>query len=104
MIWSTAETSGVRPTGGGSAATSSPWYRRVWLPATVPDAYPPIPLVTSHSRDSAAARSPQISRPNWTSACSGTHRSLVAEDYTRPGNPGPPDSDSLLEQKFKLSP
>ena len=30
----------------------------------VPEAYPPIPLVTSHSRDSAAARLPQTSRPN----------------------------------------
>src|SRR5881397_3680649 len=29
----------------------------------VPDAKPPMPLVQSHSRDSAVARFPQISRP-----------------------------------------
>src|ERR1700730_2437166 len=34
-------------------------------PAMVPDAYPPMPLVTSHSRDSATSKSPQISRPNF---------------------------------------
>ena len=28
----------TRPWGAGSAATSSPWYRRVMTPATVPDA------------------------------------------------------------------
>src|SRR6266852_4953631 len=38
------------------------------LPAIVPDAYPPIPLVTSHSRDSAASRLPQSSRPNFSVA------------------------------------
>ena len=32
--------------------------------AIVPEAYPPIPLVTSHSRISALPISPQISRPN----------------------------------------
>src|SRR3979490_2654655 len=32
----------------------------------VPKAYPPILLATSHSRDSAAARSQQISRPKST--------------------------------------
>src|SRR5271167_3109040 len=34
--------------------------------AIVPDAKPPTPLVTSHSRDSAARKLPQISRPNCT--------------------------------------
>src|SRR5690242_545407 len=62
-ISSSFGTSSVRPSGGRSAATSSPWYRRVSCPPTVPDANPPIPLVTSHSRDSAEAKSPQISRP-----------------------------------------
>src|SRR6266849_6302768 len=32
----------------------------------VPEPYPPIPLVTSHSRVSAVWRSPQISRPKST--------------------------------------
>src|SRR5580692_5652789 len=41
------------------------------LPATVPDANPPIPLVTSHSRDSAASRLPQTSRPNLIFALCG---------------------------------
>src|SRR6266849_7246785 len=33
-------------------------------PAIVPEAYPPMPLVTNHSRDSASSRLPQTSRPN----------------------------------------
>ena len=33
-------------------------------PAIVPDAKPPIPFVQSHSRDSARAKSPVMSRPN----------------------------------------
>src|SRR6266536_1190104 len=35
-------------------------------PATVPEANPPIPFVTSHSRVSAACRSLQMSRPKVT--------------------------------------
>src|SRR6266550_1088192 len=42
------------------------------MPATVPDAYPPRPLVTSHSRRKPASRSPQISRPKWTRGCAIT--------------------------------
>src|SRR5512132_448588 len=59
----TAVASRVRPSGGSRAATSRPWYRRVRVPARVPDAKPPMPLTQSHSRRSAAARSPVTSRP-----------------------------------------
>src|SRR5690348_16840262 len=47
----------MRPSGPASAAMSSPWYRRVITPATVPDAYPPRPLVTSHSFVASASGS-----------------------------------------------
>src|SRR5687768_8498808 len=40
----------MRPSGAGSAATSRPWKRRVATPATEPEAEPPSPFVTSHSR------------------------------------------------------
>src|SRR5207247_1519309 len=45
----------MRPNGSASAAMRRPWYRRVTTPATVPDAYPPSPLVTSHSRVTRAS-------------------------------------------------
>src|SRR3954449_1030120 len=48
---------------GAVAAISSPWYRRVRRPATVPQAYPPRPSVTSHSRDAASSRAPHPWRP-----------------------------------------
>src|SRR5205807_7558450 len=37
----------------------------------ISDAYPPRPFVTSHSRRSAEARSPQISRPKLTTGRAG---------------------------------
>src|SRR5215469_16263918 len=55
--------------------------------AIVPDAKPPIPLVTSHSRDSAAAKSPQISRPKYTSA--GTPDSCGVSVFRLPGRRAP---------------
>src|SRR5205807_8775708 len=42
------------------------------MPASVPDAYPPRPFVTSHSRRSAERRSPQISGPKLTRGRSST--------------------------------
>jgi len=47
----------IRPSGAGRAATSMPWKRRVATPATVPEAEPPRPFVTSHSRVSSASAS-----------------------------------------------
>jgi hypothetical protein len=47
----------TRPKGVGSAEMSSPWYRRVGKPATVPEAKPPSPFVTSHSRPIVGAGS-----------------------------------------------
>jgi hypothetical protein len=57
IISSTRDSSTIRRTGGAIAATSSPWYRRVLRPGTVEDAYPPIELATSHSREISASRS-----------------------------------------------
>src|SRR5881409_350791 len=83
-VSSSLATSKVRPTGGLSAATSRPWYRRVRRPATVPDAKPPAPLVQSHSRDSATARSPQISRPKSSMFIISLH----LPRHVRPDGPG----------------
>ncbi len=62
----------TRPSGTGWAATSRPWYRRVAAPDTVPEAYPPSPLVTSHSRSNSASsggRSPGSHGRVSTSSC-----------------------------------
>src|SRR5438477_4797980 len=50
----------TRPSGVGSAAVRSPWYLRVGTLATVPAAYAPSPLVTSHSRASSVSESPLL--------------------------------------------
>ena len=39
---------------------SRPWYRREFEPAIVPEAKPPMPFVSSHSRLEAAAKSVQM--------------------------------------------
>src|SRR6185503_8599209 len=44
----------IRPSGAGRDATSRPWERRVGTAPTVPEAYPPRPFVSSHSRASRA--------------------------------------------------
>jgi hypothetical protein len=53
------ETIVTRPSGGLVAAVRIPWYLRVFAPETVPDAKPPMPFVSSHSRDEAASKSVQ---------------------------------------------
>lgn len=61
----------MRGAGSSSAATNSPWYLRGRIPEIVPDAKPPIPLVTSQSLDSAASRPLHRSRPKRSGHASG---------------------------------
>lgn len=49
IVSSSLARSTCRSTGGLRAATSRPWYLRVFKPETVDEAYPPKPFVTSHS-------------------------------------------------------
>ena len=44
------------------AATSKPWYRRVFKPIMVEEANPPKPFVSSHSRREASFKLSQTSR------------------------------------------
>src|SRR6266498_1227632 len=46
----------------------------------VPDAKPPMPLVQSHSRDSAVARFPQISRPKSNPFIVSLHLSAAVRE------------------------
>ena len=46
----------MRTPGARSAATSQPCYPRVPAPDMVPDAYPPSPLVSSHSSPASSAK------------------------------------------------
>jgi hypothetical protein len=57
---SSFETIVIRPSGGSVAGVKMPWYLRVLAPETVPDANPPMPFVSSHSREDAASKSLQI--------------------------------------------
>src|SRR5712672_328290 len=52
-------------------------------PASVPDAYPPIPLVTNHSRDSAVSRSLKSSAPNWTTPFMSISPQQLRDSATR---------------------
>ncbi len=60
-VSSNFDNSTYRPTGGRVAATSRPWYRRVFMPAIVDEAKPPMPLVSSHSRDFTCSSLEQMS-------------------------------------------
>src|SRR5947209_7639582 len=71
------------PTGGFVAATRKPWYLRVLHPLTVPDANPPSPFVSSHSRRSAASRSVQISSPNRIMTPPPAHAPQLHQKLTR---------------------
>src|SRR5690348_8122753 len=107
-ISSSFGTSSVRPSGGRSAATSSPWYRRVSCPPTVPEANPPIPLVSSHSRDSAEAKSPQISRPKLMRglqvlASGSSISAVVSFPPQRPTRGGLPRKFTLAPHGFLLN-
>src|ERR1700704_2230350 len=64
-VSSSLERRTIRPTGGLVAATSRPWYRRVFNPVMVEEANPPIPLVSSHSSRLAASRLRQTDSSNW---------------------------------------
>jgi hypothetical protein len=55
----------------------------VELPEIVPDANPPIPFVTSHSRPSAVSRFPQTSRPNFIRASSGISEVVAVPAFFR---------------------
>jgi hypothetical protein len=65
----------IRPAGGLVAATNRPWYRRVFNPMIVVEAYPPMPLVSSHSRVREADRSLHV---RWSKAITGFHSPLIA--------------------------
>ena len=60
-VSSSLESRTMRPTGGLVAAVRRPWYRRVLAPVMEALEKPPIPLVSSHSRCSAASRLLQTS-------------------------------------------
>ena len=76
-----------RVAGGVRAANSSPWYRRVSVPATVPAANPPRPLVTIHSRAWATARSPHSARSSSNDGIADPHalRFVAAPRFLRSG-------------------
>src|SRR5262252_4146407 len=56
------DSSTTLPAGGFIAAVRRAWYRRVFNPITVEHAKPPMPFVSSHSRDVASPKLCRISR------------------------------------------
>src|SRR5262249_50752736 len=63
----------IRPVGGVVATSRSAWYRRVRTPDTVPDAKPPRPSVSIHSRSS---RDTQAGYPNDFGRVATRHHSV----------------------------